>query len=443
MSFPVPADSRLPDMMLKIKPLYLNYSAVLLCVVACTVFFYRAHVPSQSGVLYDFDARYWYVAGKCWLAGQSPYDTDAFSATWTRELGDHTRPTYDTAFVYPPTMLLLGIPMACLSWDAARLALRLISCLAFFGSCFFSMGIVADCLERGWKCRELWFWAGCCGLLFSVSQALYQGQNSLIVLCGMTAMLYAWKRNSEGLFLLGFLLASIKPQITVLVMLYVLARGGIAPVCRAAAAVGLISLALVAVVPHESIVPHVAESVRIHMQQQVFNQFNHYDTLPGLLGGTSAGPGVFVGGILAGCMIVVGLALLLRHRATDRLQVADVAGLQFVYALSVAVLPLHRYDTVLYVPLLISLPVVMGPGRRLLLGGTVLLHGCVWMGGLLKLGARCVLQLPPERIGLFVQQHYWDIASDSAAIMAGVVLMIVTLSVLRAMRWTAPDCTGG
>ena len=170
------------------------------------------------------------------------------------------------------------------------------------------------------------------------------------------------------------------------------------------------------------------------MQQQIFNQFNHYNSLPALLGSTFLGRGAFVGGIVAGCLAVAGLGVLVRKRVFSHLRNPAVRMLQIVYALSIALLPVHRYDTVLYVPFLISLVIVQGIWRKLLLTSILVLQVGIWKSGPIRLFAKYMLGLPAEQLDPFVKQYYWDIASYSASIVSGLVLLLVLVYLWQDLR---------
>ena len=410
-------------------PALLTGGVILFCVLSLCSVLYRADIAGRGALLYDFDAQYWYVGGACWLAGQSPYDAAAFARMWTRTLGDHTKPSYDTAFVYPPTLLLLGVPMALLPWDSARLLLRIGLYGCFIAGCLLAMRMVLGRVAGGWRNHALWLLAGCCGLLVSVSQAVLQGQTSLIVMCGILLLVLGWQRQRSSLFILGLLVAAIKPQISLLVLLFALFGGAHRQVLVGVAVTALVSALLLLGAPDTALAAHVRESIQIHMQQQVFNQYQHYDGLPGLLAAHLGGRPAFLGGIALGMAAAVALGRLQRRHSMP-----DPFLLQLVYALSVALMPLHRYDTVLYVPLLISL-VVLPLRLRLLPALAIVLQGVVWKSGFLRLYAEHLLDLPADRIQPFVRTHYWDVASNSAALFAGLILLLVLYAYLRAPQY--------
>lgn len=406
-------------------------ATVSLCMVVCVSLYYfstTAYIGANS-ILYDWDAQYWYAGGKTWLAGESPYDTNAFKRVWINELGEASLPSrWGVAFVYPPTLLLIGIPMALLPWSLAAPALRIASVLSFIGIILMAVRLGGGAGSRPWRELDTWVCAGMSCLLLSVSQTIYQGQVSLIVVFGMMLAFSASQGRSTAVVgVMGLLLASIKPQISLPLLIYVLVRGPHRHIVVGLLTTVAMSLALLVATPVTALVENVRTSLSVHMGEQDWNQLSRYDSLPSLLGTTPYAKGAAAAGIALGVLVAALLATRQRQVGLTGGRQTDRHVLHLLLALSVALMPLHWYDTVLYVPLVAHLAFDRSAWKKLLVIGAVFVHSYVWDKRLLIL-----LNLPLHNLDLrramdFTNANFWLNASQWAAVMSGVVLALVAV----------------
>jgi hypothetical protein len=368
--------------------------------------------------LRDFDTRYWYAGGKCWLSGASPYDPVAFRQAWTEAFGEALIPAYGLAFVYPPTLLLVAAPVSLLPWSMASLVVRLLGCGAFLGILWVSARLAGSAAGARPAPAEPWLYAGFSALLLPVSQTLFQGQTSLFVVLGIVLAVYAWTRGSLLLLVAGCVLASMKPQISLLMLVYVLGAAGWRKAAAGAATVAGVSAALVLRVPTAGLLDQVRSSLEIH-GVQVFNQLDNYDSLAGLFGATPFGKAFQRGFIAAG--VLAALALVRSSRPGDD-RSTTLRRVLALAAVSMAVMPIHRYDATLYVLIVMALVTVAGLRDKILVIAAVFLHGYVWDGRVSTL-----LALPWSGFDVHraMERDNFGLAGHASALVAGVILAIL------------------
>lgn len=315
-----------------ILALFLTFSAVY--------FVYMGNVKNYQGFVWDYDTRCWYTAGICWWNGDSPYDPARYTEVWTDLFGEP--PRNKATFVYPPTMALISLPLALLPWSLAAWAFRLASLLAVFGIGYFSWKLMeTPDGERPYQQPSGWYW-GLCAYLASVTQCLTQGQCALIVVCGCLAAWYGFRTRRWPLFLAGFLVACIKPQISLLPLVFILASGGVAWfLAGASLTVGFMALILVAF-PETRIFQEYDTALENHMTYQEFNRWSRYCGVPALLGFTPFGKAAAIAGVALGLAGVAWLGARAR-RLPDTIH-NDLRHGQLVWVAAFAAMPIHIYD---------------------------------------------------------------------------------------------------
>jgi hypothetical protein len=187
------------------------------------------------------DGRFMYVAGTCWLHGESPYDRKVYQTRWMEEIESLPNPPYKAMqqqdarpvdlqtleehavmFPYPPSIGVVVIPVALLPWDYAMHALAVLSLLCAGLSIYYTVEIINRVMGSAQSGPILTVACGGCFLFSAVPATSWTGQMSLISLLGCVgATHYALSRRYclAGLFIT---LASIKPQMALLLILYLL-----------------------------------------------------------------------------------------------------------------------------------------------------------------------------------------------------------------------------
>lgn len=156
------------------------------------------------------DARWIYVAGRCWLDGLSPYHEQTFYDMWEKifSLSNDGRP-----FVYPPAIALIAIPMALFSWEAGALFFDLISAAVLLGSLFLIALLIRDNSSYTFHSLRLWSGLSLACSVSMISAAIYTGQTPLFAFFGCLMALYATDKRMPWLAAVAILIASIKPQL--------------------------------------------------------------------------------------------------------------------------------------------------------------------------------------------------------------------------------------
>jgi len=188
---------------------------VAVLAVACSIFYSGLLKPTAAR---DIDARYFYVAAKCWASGESPYDAPVYRAKF--------RATFDAEpealFVaYLPTLMPAILPMAPLDWPAAA---RLFAALNFSAAMLL--------LWAGYRLlREMqgaplsllhWSWLALGMTVGGVAATISTGQTSLLVAAACALALWGCRSRSRWMVIAGTVIASAKPHLSAPILLFLL-----------------------------------------------------------------------------------------------------------------------------------------------------------------------------------------------------------------------------
>jgi Glycosyltransferase family 87 len=345
--------------------------AILLVFASLLAVVYISGFKNHGDLLHNYDARFWYVGGTMILNGVSPFDHQEFENYWIEQFGE--APLYGGAFVYPPTISLICLPMALLPWDIACWALRITSLLALMSACYLSVRLVWPNRPLTRMGIETYFLVAACGLLGSVTQTMLQGQLVLFVMWGLVAMFYGWRWNKTPLLIAGFVAAMLKPQIGLLPILFVFFAGGHRKIFTAILVALAVSVVATLLTPLENLPQIVQASIREHIVVE-HNRPIGYDSLPALIGATAFGRTAIYCGILIGCFIAAWFGRQFYRSGLSRVSVHLVRRWQIILALVPAWMPLHQYDFVIYVPLVATLAALPGWWRKGTLLALIILH---------------------------------------------------------------------
>lgn len=151
-----------------------------------------------------FDSRYFVVAGKCWLHGESPYDFNVYKSVWTRTCWGQP----DAPFFYPPTALIFFLPLGLFDWPAAAYVFQGMNVLAY-ALMIAGLWLLTKPVHGF---RAVWFLLA--ASFGSIQAILLMGQTSIMVACGFTWLVIAIERKSISLATLAILVLSIKPHLS-------------------------------------------------------------------------------------------------------------------------------------------------------------------------------------------------------------------------------------
>lgn len=379
------------------------------------------------------DARWPFVAGKCWLDGQSPYDIAAFRAHWEASMDV----PYRTPFAYPPHTAVYACVLALFDWDTvARFvaSLNVISVVALFYMCF-SLAWPAKAASGNGVSVILG--GALAALMSSIPMVMTLGQSSLMVVCCLTAAHYFHRRGSEGLTAVCVLGATVKPQISLLPIVALLCVGPRRPI--------LLGLALTMGIAALVYFPFGGAGDYLgSLDQWRDHPANHYEQLLGVIGlltqSARLGPpwpivaGVLALaislGILAGVMAEPPAAAGPSQPGSPPNGPSRTDSDMFLLALGAtgALSPLQVYDFVLFLPMLILCGAM---SRR------------TWF--LLLPGLLCLVRIPSRApVQPFMESDVWSTLGWMAPTLGAIyVASLFAARRVRKRYGLANRCPGG
>jgi hypothetical protein len=291
-----------------------------------------------------YDGRFFYLAARMFLAGESPYDLERFRArlheTAQRypDAGTELH-TEIESYVYPPASLIVFAPLALLDYPAARQLFSLLNVLliplaAWMFVVFFDSASLA-------RQRALTLAAIVVGILhFSFATTLILAQCDIVILVALAGTLLALQRRWVPVAVACGAIALVKPQLALIPILAIIVydrawREGL----MLLGAVALSNLLALLVIYHPGLAREMLDAL-IRNRGLEYNQ------------AASGHGGLFLGAhlpafaalnlvLIPGGVIAVLLAAWKRDRYPQH--TALVASI----VLTLYALPLHYYDFVL------------------------------------------------------------------------------------------------
>lgn len=188
---------------------------VAVLVMVCSIFYSGLIKPTAAR---DIDARYFYVAARCWASGDSPYDAARYKAKYRATFNSEP----DALFVaYLPTLMPAILPMAPLDWWAAA---RLFAALNFSAAMLLlwaSYRLLRDLLGAPLRLMH-WSWLTLGITLGGVSGTISTGQTSLLVSAACALALLGCRLQNRSMVIAGTVIASAKPHLSAPILLFIL-----------------------------------------------------------------------------------------------------------------------------------------------------------------------------------------------------------------------------
>jgi len=299
----------------------------------------------------EVDFRFFWLAGKLWANGLDPY-SESF-----RAIGAQILPPGNTVlyWFYPPQWWIVSRTMALLDLEQAVMVWRLVnSALVLLGT-----ALVVASLERDSRRRRIAMvlWGGVALLIEPTANLLAFGQSAGFVYLSLSMLVAGALRRRRWLVGLAVLLVTFKPQVGVIVLLWVF----LVPSFRIAALAGLGSAGLLTL-------PHVIQFGVFGTIDAYLANAARWADLPSNTALTSSGPagllarlGVEGVGLLwqtlAATALAVCAARLMRRQPTR-----PIPSLLLLTAGIASLMPLHIYDlTILLIPLILLTTVAACP----------------------------------------------------------------------------------
>jgi Glycosyltransferase family 87 len=201
------------------KPLF---GVSVVTVSVCAIIAFGILGIGRHGEAYG-DVRYWYLSAKAWLAGLNPYDYSTFQT-----LAKNNGLGKIEVFAYPPQSFALGILLAVFPFTTAQVVWNVLNVIALIVLVFWGVQLLRTReVHIGVEPSRLARWfipAIIVGNPFT-AHVIWTGQISLII---ASTILTGWQLSYRGNFLLaGVLLgfSTIKPQLSLLIFLWLILEG--------------------------------------------------------------------------------------------------------------------------------------------------------------------------------------------------------------------------
>ena len=295
------------------------------------------------------DFSFLYAAGRTWLAGLSPYDFDRWNVEWAavRPIQVVTEPT---PFVYPPQWGPIAALLALLPWPVASRFWDAINVVAYLSACALSLRLLGRDVRRLALRPVLWGFLATATLNVAVRQAFFNGQFTLVILLGIVGLFYAWHEKKTAWVVAFAFVASLKPQLGLLPLLYIFLSGGHVPVLSAVAIAGVVGLLSMVPSGLDRLPADFAHVMALHTRME-FNQPAQYFNLPALAAGHLSGDWFMMAGPVAAVALIIVMAVMRRRNIAPDVLRDPLWQFSIVVALTAALMPLHTYDLVVYAPL--------------------------------------------------------------------------------------------
>ncbi len=308
---------------------------------------------------FGFDLDVLWGAGRAWLHGFDAYDPAPVG--WAAPVGP---------FAYPPQiaplcLLLALVPMRAAPW--LGLALNLFSLAAVDRSCQqIYRGTAAQgrpTSTREGEPHNWWLTAVIVGNPFT-AHVIFMGQTSLIA---VAAVLAAWRCVAEGRYVAAGVLAcvaSVKPQISILILLWFLLERRVLVLAVFAAAVGVAAIVPAIVTGPLKLLPTWLRATRSYSGNFTNSvTFQHRFGVDSFI--DAAGVHVFT---FAWVGLLVVAALWIKRERFDR---GEIVAL--LLATSVVFIYAHDYDVVALLPFVAAYASLGRDFKPALIGGAALL----------------------------------------------------------------------
>ncbi len=322
--------------------------AGILFFLACLAYVIGTSVLTERNARH-LDGRYIYVSGATWLAGKSPYDIENFGKYWKQHMVNETvRKEFlkegGAVFAYPPTLGIISIPLALFSWDTAKYILDAINILFLLLIAWFSALFIKNLPNVNLSNIGIGIGLGC--LLAAIPTTIFLGQTSLLALVGCLGTAYFLQRKKLWIAALFIILASIKPHVSLLFVIFLLFREtnwtflGLSSLFVSITSMGILMLG-------GSYNP-ITEVINI-MNAYTSIEFNAPTNMSGLyviLGSLGFSHSTISISPVIGLIATLILALLFRSNNIQAKQ--NLLQMVLIFSLTAIFLPIHLYDYTIF-----------------------------------------------------------------------------------------------
>ncbi len=292
----------------------------------------------------DIDTRYFFVAGKVWLKGLSPYDFSHYRAVWKSCFSEEIS---QGGFAYLPGSILYSAPLGLFDWPTAAIVFRAMNIAAVGLIILLGIGYVRRHATTPIKLRH-YAWIAFGVAMGGVPGTILTGQSSIIV-CAATLTLVTLPLRWWPLMLPAMFVASSKPQIAGPILAVVFFADRAARRHLAIAGAGAIVLSAVALWGDHAPVTNLFQAIRGNAGLGA-NDPTRMIGLGPLLRFLPIGDGpIRILGWLALVAVIVVVARHSSEGATPERRLAPTALMAGFVSVGLAY-PYHGYDTAIFAP---------------------------------------------------------------------------------------------
>jgi hypothetical protein len=253
--------------------------------------------------------------------------------------------------VYPPHWAPIALPLALFSWPVACRIWDGVEIATYAAVCALCIRHVTRHAAHV-PALLLWTCVALAGFNGAVRWCLFEGQLGLVPLLGLCGAFWAHHEKKRGWFLACAFVASLKPQISALPLLFLFLSGARKELLQTALLVLIVSVCALIPSGLAQFPSQLRAVYELHLSLQL-NQPSEFFNISPLLAGLASTRVVLLTSWALGGLCVVALSQFRRHATTDARLEDPLWQVSLLGAIEVAFAPQHGYDLVMLTPLVI------------------------------------------------------------------------------------------
>jgi len=337
------------------------------------------------------DARHFYVNGVCWLSGKSPYNRDVYRDVYNSIMKNETfrsvlPPSVAGATVYPPSFAIYTMPSALFAWDTGKYYFDFMNVCFLLTIIFFLTRLLKDLPSTRANVGKIGIVVGLGCFISAVPATIFTGQLSLLALAGCLGAFYFSERKQFFIAGLFVVLASMKPHITLLFVIYLFIRQrDWRFFAWSSLLVGVTFLGILIMIGDLNPIPDILANLQFYSREEGFQPSYKIPGLTYFMGHLMAELGISRAIlILLGLMIVTALALWFRKMSTvynnqeasetwvNHKKEQGFLEMALIFSVTALFMPLHGYDYTFFFTVVILLAIVRWNLAMWLIPGIIL-----------------------------------------------------------------------
>lgn len=208
------ASSKVSSLVKTIKPVMV-YLTIMVFGVSLAYVTHKLFI--SPAVSQGLDFRYLWIAGKVWFSGKSPYNLSIYLTEYENYFGFQP----DGAWFYPPAIAPICMLLSIIPFELSEFCWRLFNYLSLLGIVLISWLYIKDCHLKPhqgayWQDIRLWIGASYSLLMQSTLIVSSLGQTSIMATLGLVLLLYGCLKNYLILGIIGGYIVSLKPTIAII-----------------------------------------------------------------------------------------------------------------------------------------------------------------------------------------------------------------------------------